>query len=318
MLKAVRHHTDRPWVLLYIERWLKAPVQMEDGSVVPRWQERLKEVSSVRSWRICFCIMRSTCGWREPIRTSHSSATRMTSSVTARAPTRRGHYGAHLPTALRPASWCCIPRRRRSSTARMRTGAATFRHHRLTSSASSSGPGRRCGEGQAHPRARLHTRRQPEALTHISRKIRRWALHHRSDKSLQDLAADVQSVHSRLDQLLQPLLPDAVASDPEEDRRLCHPLGTPQVQAACATRPRGQEIGSTGFAAPTQRSSLIGSCVMATAEHREPCESRGSCTVLGAPGGETPLGDSTNPEPRSRSSLTSASPPRADGVWNPL
>ena len=36
MLKAVRHHTDCRWVLLYIERWLKAPVQMEDGSIVPR------------------------------------------------------------------------------------------------------------------------------------------------------------------------------------------------------------------------------------------------------------------------------------------
>ena len=36
LLKAVRRHTDCPWVLLYIERWLKAPVQMEDGSVVPR------------------------------------------------------------------------------------------------------------------------------------------------------------------------------------------------------------------------------------------------------------------------------------------
>jgi hypothetical protein len=32
---------------------------------------------------------------------------------------------------------------------------------------------------------------------------------------------------------------------------------------------------------------------MATAEHREPCDSRGSCTVLGAPGGEIPSGDST-------------------------
>jgi RNA-directed DNA polymerase len=36
LLKAVRHHTDCPWVLLYIERWLKAPMQMEDGSIVPR------------------------------------------------------------------------------------------------------------------------------------------------------------------------------------------------------------------------------------------------------------------------------------------
>ncbi len=36
MLKAVHHHTDCPWVLLYIERWLKVPVQMEDGSIVAR------------------------------------------------------------------------------------------------------------------------------------------------------------------------------------------------------------------------------------------------------------------------------------------
>ncbi len=36
LLKAVRHHTDCPWVLLYIERWLKVPVQMEDGRIEPR------------------------------------------------------------------------------------------------------------------------------------------------------------------------------------------------------------------------------------------------------------------------------------------
>ena len=34
LLKAVRHHTDCRWVLLYIERWLKAPVMMEDGTFV--------------------------------------------------------------------------------------------------------------------------------------------------------------------------------------------------------------------------------------------------------------------------------------------
>src|ERR1700745_46323 len=62
----------------------------------------------------------------------------------------------------------------------------------------------------------------------------------------------------------------------------------------CATRPKGREIGSTGSAAPTQRSLPIGRYVMAMAEHREPCDSRGTCTVLGAPGGEIPPGDSTN------------------------
>src|SRR5436190_24249659 len=62
---------------------------------------------------------------------------------------------------------------------------------------------------------------------------------------------------------------------------------------ACATRPKVGEIGLSGSAAPTRHSSLIGRYAMAMAEHREPCESKGSCTVLGAPGGEIPPGDST-------------------------
>jgi len=36
VLKAVAHHTDLRWVLLYVERWLKAPLQLEDGSLVER------------------------------------------------------------------------------------------------------------------------------------------------------------------------------------------------------------------------------------------------------------------------------------------
>ena len=36
LLRAVRKHTDCAWVLLYVERWLKAPVQREDGTLEPR------------------------------------------------------------------------------------------------------------------------------------------------------------------------------------------------------------------------------------------------------------------------------------------
>src|SRR6516164_593671 len=39
-----------------------------------------------------------------------------------------------------------------------------------------------------------------------------------------------------------------------------------------------------------------GKAVQATAEHRQPCDLRGSRTVLGAPGGEIPPGDSTTSE----------------------
>jgi RNA-directed DNA polymerase len=36
LMRAVRKHTDIKWLLLYIERWLKAPVQTEDGTFVSR------------------------------------------------------------------------------------------------------------------------------------------------------------------------------------------------------------------------------------------------------------------------------------------
>jgi RNA-directed DNA polymerase len=38
LMRAVRHHTDLPWVILYVQRWLTAPVQHADG----RLEERTK------------------------------------------------------------------------------------------------------------------------------------------------------------------------------------------------------------------------------------------------------------------------------------
>jgi RNA-directed DNA polymerase len=36
LMRAVRWHTDCAWVLLYVDRWLKAPVRMPDGTLVNR------------------------------------------------------------------------------------------------------------------------------------------------------------------------------------------------------------------------------------------------------------------------------------------
>lgn len=38
VMRALKHHTDVPWILLYVERWLRAPVQHVDG----RLEERTK------------------------------------------------------------------------------------------------------------------------------------------------------------------------------------------------------------------------------------------------------------------------------------
>jgi RNA-directed DNA polymerase len=36
VLKAIAHHTDQRWILLYVQRWLEAPLQQQDGTLVAR------------------------------------------------------------------------------------------------------------------------------------------------------------------------------------------------------------------------------------------------------------------------------------------
>src|SRR5712671_6768525 len=79
--------------------------------------------------------------------------------------------------------------------------------------------------------------------------------------------------------------------------------------SGCVARPRGRETGLTGYAEQIQRSLPTGGSAMETAEHREPYESRGSRTDLGAPGGASPPGDSTNCDQSYHSALVSS---RAD------
>ena len=57
LLKAVRHHTNCAWVRLYIERWLKAPVQMGTAASCRAQRERRRVGSSVRSLQTCSCTM---------------------------------------------------------------------------------------------------------------------------------------------------------------------------------------------------------------------------------------------------------------------
>ena len=46
LLRAVRKHTECTWVLLYIERWLTAPVQLENGALEP-WERGMPQGSVI-------------------------------------------------------------------------------------------------------------------------------------------------------------------------------------------------------------------------------------------------------------------------------
>ena len=51
LMRAVAHHTDERWVLLYIERWLKAPMTMRDGTHAPREMGNPTRISDLAAAR---------------------------------------------------------------------------------------------------------------------------------------------------------------------------------------------------------------------------------------------------------------------------
>ena len=115
------------------------------------------------------------------------SGTRTTRSATAGRVTRPKRCGRRLTSGLRPAGWCSIRRRRRSSTARTPTGAGPIRRERSTSSATRSG--RDWRNGAAGSTVSRSCRRRPTGAARRSGEtIRRWGLQNRTDKALDDLA----------------------------------------------------------------------------------------------------------------------------------
>ena len=190
MCKAVRRHTDCPWVLLYIERWLMAPVQMEDGSIMPRtagtpqggvispllanlflhyafdmWMAR--EFPHIPFERyaddaICHCTSAEEARtlWRALSKrlatcklVLHPEKTKI---VYCKDVNRRGDFPV--------ISFDFLGFQFRARKTMWRKGERQIFAHSFQPAAS------------------------PKALTRISRTVRRWALHHRNDRSMTELA----------------------------------------------------------------------------------------------------------------------------------
>ena len=190
MLKAVRQHTDCPWVLLYVERWLQAPVQMGDGSIVARtagtpqggvispllanlfmhyvfdmWMAR--EFPRIPFERyaddaICHCksLAEAQTLWRAL--SERLAACKLvlhpekTKIVYCKDVNRRGDFPV--------ISFDFMGFQFRARKTMWRKGETRIFAHSFLPAAS------------------------PKALTRISRTVRRWALHHRNDRSLTELA----------------------------------------------------------------------------------------------------------------------------------
>ena len=62
VMKTVRHHVEAPWVLLYIERWLRAPFKGRTGAKRNERRAHRKGRLYHPCWRISSCITRSISG----------------------------------------------------------------------------------------------------------------------------------------------------------------------------------------------------------------------------------------------------------------
>jgi group II intron reverse transcriptase/maturase len=187
LLKAVRHHTDCQWALLYIERWLKAPVEMTDGSIVPRragtpqggvvspvlanlflhyafdmWMAR--SFPSIPFERYADDII---CHCR-----SEEEARRLWNAVEVRFRTCK--LVLH-PTKTKLVYCKDTSRRGDFPVQSFDFLGYTFR------------PSQAVWHGSRYATSFLPAA-SPKALKAIRQTIRRWALHHRTDKSLADLA----------------------------------------------------------------------------------------------------------------------------------
>jgi RNA-directed DNA polymerase len=231
VLRAVARHTDRRWVLLYVERWLKGPLEHEDGSLVERdrgtpqgsaispllanvflhyafdrWMAR--EFPVVRFERYCDDVI------------VHARSEQRARDLPGAIASRLAACGLELNERKTRIVYCKDANRRGSYehesfdflgyTFRPRLSKSRHGKHFVNFSPAVSG----------------------EAGKRIGREIRRWRLHRWSDKTLTDLARSINVIRPRVDQLLRALLPLRVGPASPTDQRIPHSLGHAEIRAA--------------------------------------------------------------------------------------
>jgi group II intron reverse transcriptase/maturase len=190
MLAAIRRHTDCAWLLLYVERWLKAPVEQEDGSIVAR-RSGTPQGGVISPLLANLYLHHAFDAWMA-VDFPHIPFERYADDAICHCRSEAEAQALRQAISARLAEWklelhpektrivYCKDVNRRGDHPVIRFDFLGFQFRARKTRWVVRG-----NEVFAHS---FLPAVSPKALTRISREIRRWALHHRSDKSLEDLA----------------------------------------------------------------------------------------------------------------------------------
>jgi RNA-directed DNA polymerase len=194
MLKAVARHVTQEWVLLYVERWLKAPMQMPDGTLIRRTRGTPQggPISPLIAnlflhYGLDMWLLREfpTVGFERFADDAvvHCVTERQAHQVREAIERRLGSVGLQLHPDKTRIVYCKDDRRR------LDYGQVTF-----TFCGYAFRPRKTYDRVGKRSRTGFLPAVAPGKLTDMSRKIASWALHRRTTRSLDSLAEEVNPV----------------------------------------------------------------------------------------------------------------------------
>jgi RNA-directed DNA polymerase len=249
LLKAVARHTDSCWVLVYIERWLKAPLQQRGGVFASR-DTGTPQGSAISPLLANIFLHYAFDRWM----TGTFPATKFeryaddavvhcvseAEALTVRAAIAQRFERVGLE--LHPDKTCLVYCKDSN-----RTGSAE--HERCDFLGFTFAP-RAATNKAGGTFVSFSPAASNVVLKAFRQKIRRWRLHRWVSADLRDLAGRDQPGGPRLGQLLRAVLPLEAVPNPVSHQRVPHPLPQREIQAvAPPTRPSTQVAscrGSTG------------------------------------------------------------------------
>ena len=191
-VKAVQAVTDLPWVVLYVRRWLAAPLALPDGSL--RQRDRGTPQGSAVSPVIANLFLHYAFDRWMARKFPGVAFERYVDDVVVHCVSERQarEVLAAIQERMSEVGWSCIRIRRGSFTARTAGGAASMSTRRSRSWGTRSGAARARTEPDGY--AGFVPAISKDALNKISSVVRSWRLHTRNGLSEADLARRINPV----------------------------------------------------------------------------------------------------------------------------